>query len=396
MKEKDKLIYKVVFYGAWVMAIGLPVGMFAWAYFSGQITQADQLFKWLLILTVIGGGNIAQYFLNKKHNDFNSENTEELNSEEAKAATKKWAMIVTPVAILGLLISVSQLDYEDLLDKTDSKGLIYLYSIVGVYLLYRLCVKFSPKQKRFVSPVNYWIVYFFIFIIYFFGFSMIISRMNVADNNEESQVVRTILFDGHWVGLNQHRRYCYYIKHWERDETFTSTSFCTSKYPRLNKDEEIELVIKKGKLGFSYIEDIVFPRLRTFEKYIEFIGGEENLRHRDMTLLDKLKGRDFHYHISKEWINGCTEKSPHKCRLASYLYSVVGQKEREMELVTKGCDFNEFISCSGQYLYTKKGTDKKKELMKKILGFCKDETSLPEGGKSICKWYKKEAKHILN
>lgn len=392
MREKDKLSYKVAVYGSWVMAVGVPFGIFAWAYFTGQIKQADQLFKWLLIIGVIVGVNVGQFILSKKHDEFSKDNHKRLNSEDSKKARLKWAKVVGPVILFGLFLSISQPNF---FSKIEASGLILLYSFLGTYIIYKLCVKFSPKEKNFVSPISYWAVYFFLFAIYLISIPITIAHINATESQESSEIKKSVLFNGHWVGMNQHRRFCYNLKHWEKEEEFGSFSFCTNEYPRVTEGDEVDLVIKQGDLGFFYIDQVTFPRLRNFEAYIDFVGGEEHLRYGDMWPLDKLKGRSFHYDTSKHWIDSCNEKTPYKCRLASYLYSLVKQDQKATELVRKGCDYNEFVSCYGLYLYTRKGTEEKKVIEKKMLDFCKDLSKLPKDSKKTCDWLEKETKPTL-
>ncbi len=377
---------KYILWGSVLLSCLLPL-IFAVTY--GNVSDRHGLFKYLGIGLIILLGYLAQIFSNISDNKFKVENNDFLLTEECSQVKSKFLSNIAGIGLLNLILFVIFLNSDFTLELIEHQNLILILSALMAFFFIAWMNKLTKDSKRAILPSNRWSALVVLGLLNFGVFANLIPLINKSFALSKSKDVQLILKNPHEQRVDNKMEWCldYDVK--GIPDFSSKFSFCSNQYAGLKLDYPLFAKINKGILGLRYIDEVKAPAQENFESFLRYFKNEKLLRFSDLKQFDAIKGRDSHFAISKTWEEKCNSTTPHFCRLAGYLYDLSSNNEKKIELLKKGCSFNEFMSCSGLFFAADPNIDEQLKHVDKLLQMCGDKIDLPAlDGVQICNYFK--------
>lgn len=365
------------------------------ALIYGNIQDRDGLFKYLGIGLVVLLGYLVQIYTFSNDNKFKTENNDFLITEECSKIKSKFLNQMLGVGFLNLIMFlILNIDPSFSLDLIEKENVIYIVSAIGALLFVVLMNKITATSKKAIIPSNRWSVLIVLGLLNFAFLVNLIPFINKSlTSGKETEVILS-LKNPHEVQADNKWKWCldYYIK--DVPDFQTSFNFCNDQYAGMRLDYPLSAKMHKGLFGLRFINEIKAPAQNDFESFLKYVQGEKNLRSSDLFQFDSINGRDSHFSISKKWEEQCNEKYPHFCRLAAYLYDLSKDNQRKVDLLKKGCSFNEFLSCAGLFYSADPNVDEQLKYAGIIINMCDSQIDVPQiDGVQMCGFYKEFQKN---
>lgn len=384
--ELSPQVRKYILWGSVLLSCLLPLIL---AVIYGNINDVQGLFKYLGIGFIILLGYLAQIFSSISDNKFKIENNDFLLTDECSKVKSYFLSLMASVGLVNLILFVIFLNSEFTLELIEHQNLILILSAIMAFFFTTWMNKLTLDSKKAILPSNRWSALIVLGLLNFGVFANLIPVINKSYSLGKPIDVQLVLKNPHEQQIDNKIEWCldYDVK--GTSDFSSKFSFCSNQYAGLKLDYPLFAKIHKGILGLRYIDEIKAPAQENFESFLKYFKDEKFLRFRDLKQFDEIKGRDSHYSISKTWEEKCNSTTPHYCRLAAYLYDLSKNDEKKIELLNKGCSFNEFMSCSGLFFAADPNIDEQLKHTDRLLQMCANEIDLPiQDGVQACDFYK--------